>query len=87
MSQSGVSVAPECIQVFNDLKLGRPGKPKIKYIIYKLSDDNKQIVVEESSEDPDWEVFRTKLESAKSKNKAGKESDGPDMPFMTLSTN
>jgi len=73
MSQSGVSVAPECITKFNELKLGK----SIKYIIYKLSDDYKEVVVEETSEHDDWEAFREKLMNAKSKTKAGKEVKGP----------
>lgn len=51
---------------FNELKLNK----NIKYIIYKLSDDNKQIVVEEASENGDWDAFREKLVNAKTKNKA-----------------
>jgi len=73
MSQSGVVVAPECITKFNELKLSK----KLKFIIYKLSDDYKQIVVEEGSENGDWEVFREKLINAQSKNKAGKVGKGP----------
>jgi hypothetical protein len=61
-----VSVANECIEQFNQLKLGK----SVKYIIYKLSDDFKTIVVEEASNDSDWEKFREKLINAKSKNKA-----------------
>jgi len=73
MSQSGVSIAPECVSKFNELKLSK----KIKYIIYKLTDDYKEIVVEEASEDADWDTFREKLVSAKSKTKTGKETKGP----------
>ena len=51
---------------FNDLKLNK----KIKYIVYKLSDDNKEIVVEEASENGDWDAFREKLVNATTKNKA-----------------
>ncbi|EMC97147.1 hypothetical protein BAUCODRAFT_32891 [Baudoinia panamericana UAMH 10762] len=72
MAQSGVSVAPECIQAFNDLKLGK----STKWIIYKLSDDYKEIVVEEKSTDGDYEKFREKLMHAKSKNKRGEEGIG-----------
>lgn len=61
-----VSIAPECISTFNELKLNK----KLKYIIYKLSDDYKEIVVEEASEDGDWDNFREKLVTAQSKNKA-----------------
>ncbi|KAI9874950.1 MAG: cofilin [Pleopsidium flavum] len=72
-STSGVSVAPECITTFNELKLG---KGSVKFIIYKLSDNYKEVVVEETSQDPDWEVFRKKLISAKAMHK-GKEGSGP----------
>ncbi|KAH8791263.1 cofilin [Hyaloscypha sp. PMI_1271] len=73
MSQSGVSVSPDCISKFNELKLNK----KLKFIIYQLSDDYKQIVIEETSEDGDWEVFREKLLSAQSKSKTGKIGKGP----------
>jgi len=73
MSKSGVSVSPECISVFNELKLG---KGAIKYIIYKLSDDYKEIVVEDKGADGDWEAFQNKLLNAKSSYK-GKEGKGP----------
>ncbi|KAF2107568.1 hypothetical protein BDV96DRAFT_606411 [Lophiotrema nucula] len=72
MAQSGVSVAPECITAFNELKLGKD----TKYIIFKISDDWKEIVVEETSTTDDWSAFREKLLSAKSKNKQGKEGIG-----------
>lgn len=67
-----VSVSPECITAFNDLKLGK----STKWIIYKISDDWKEIVVEETSSDPDWGKFREKLLNAKSKDKRGKEGMG-----------
>jgi len=73
MSQSGVDVAPECITKFNELKLNK----KLKFIIYKLSDDYKQIVIEEESENGDWEYFREKLINAQSKSKTGKVGKGP----------
>ncbi|KAF2012814.1 cofilin [Aaosphaeria arxii CBS 175.79] len=72
MAQSGVSVAPECISTFNELKLGKD----IKWIIYKISDDWKEIVVEESSNVADYNVFRDKLLNAKSKDRKGKEGIG-----------
>ncbi|KAH8657150.1 cofilin [Tricladium varicosporioides] len=74
MSQSGVSINPDCITKFNELKLNK----KIKFIIYKLSDDYTEIVVEESSENGDWEVFREKLVAAQSINvKTKKVGKGP----------
>ena len=60
------------MSTFDELKLSK----KIKYIIYKISDDYKQIVVEDTSEDPDWETFRSKLLEAKSSHK-GREGKGP----------
>ena len=65
-------MAPECVTKFNELKLAK----SIKYIIYKLSDDYKQIVIEEESTNPDWEQFQNKLLNAKSGHK-GKEGKGP----------
>jgi len=35
-----------------------------------LTDDFKEIVIEEASEDPDWDNFREKLVTAQQKNKA-----------------
>jgi len=73
MSQSGVTVSPECISKFNELKLGK----SIKYIIFRLSDDFKEIVVEDASSDDNYDAFREKLVNAKTKNKMGKEGKGP----------
>jgi len=73
MSQSGVTVSQDCITKFNELKLGKT----VKYIIYKLSDDNKEIVVEEASDNADWDAFREKLVTAKSKTKSGALTKGP----------
>ena len=60
-----MSISPECISKFNELKLNK----KIKFIMYKLSDDYKEIVVEEASENGDWDHFREKLVNAQSKTK------------------
>jgi cofilin len=72
MSKSGVSVSPECVAKYNELKLGK----SIKYIIYRLSDDYKEIVVEDTSADDNWEDFQEKLLNAKASHK-GKEGKGP----------
>ncbi|PSK56550.1 Cofilin [Elsinoe australis] len=72
MASSGVSVSPDCITAFNDLKLGK----STKWVIYKISDDWKEIVVEESSTTDDYSTFREKLLNAKSKNKRGEEGMG-----------
>jgi len=72
MAASGVTVNPECITIFNELKLGK----SLKWIIFKISDDWKEIVVEEKSTDPSYETFREKLLSAKSKDRKGVEGIG-----------
>ncbi|KAH7321184.1 hypothetical protein B0I35DRAFT_208905 [Stachybotrys elegans] len=73
MSQSGATVSQECISAFNELKLAK----KYKYIIFKLSDNFKEIVVEETSEQDDWESFREKLINATTKNRSGAVGKGP----------
>lgn len=57
MSRSGVAVADESLQAFNDLKLGK----KHKFIIYKLNESKTEIVVEETSTDADYDAFLEKL--------------------------
>jgi cofilin len=43
---------------------------KYKYVIFKLSDDNKEIVVDSTSEDgPEYDDFREKLINAQSKSR------------------
>lgn len=56
-----VSINPECITAFNELRLGRG---KTKYIIFKIADNRQEIVVDEVSKEDDYDVFRTKLEEA-----------------------
>lgn len=63
-----LSVNPECVSAFNELKLGRGGP---KYIIYKISDDQKEIVVDEKGSEADYDVFREKL--LEKKEKSGKD--------------
>ncbi|KAF4984683.1 hypothetical protein FZEAL_199, partial [Fusarium zealandicum] len=50
---------------------------KYKYIIYKLSDNYKEIVVEEASDDKEWDSFREKLINATSKSRTGAVGKGP----------
>jgi len=74
MSQSGATVHADCVTAYNDLKLNK----KYKYVIFKLSDDNKEIVVDSTSEDgPEYDDFRNKLVNAQSKTKTGAVSKGP----------
>jgi len=67
-------VSQECVTAYNDLKLNK----KYKYVIYKLSDDNKEIVVETTgTPDDDYESFREALINAKTKSKSGAVGKGP----------
>lgn len=59
--------------MYNELKLG---KGAVKYVIYKLSDDYKEVVVETQSGASDYEEFRNHLVNAKSVHR-GKEGKGP----------
>ena len=43
---SGVGVSDECIEKFQELKLGH----KHQYIIFKLNDDNTEVIVEKTAE-------------------------------------
>lgn len=63
---------------YNELKLAK----KYKYVIFKLSDDNKQIVVEEASDDKEWDHFREKLINATSKTKTVQHS--PLLPIFLI---
>ncbi|PGH18874.1 hypothetical protein AJ79_00290 [Helicocarpus griseus UAMH5409] len=56
-----VQVSQESKELYSKLK----GSRSPKYIIFKISDDKKQIVVEDSGDDDDYEVFRNKLIEAK----------------------
>ncbi|KXX81235.1 Cofilin [Madurella mycetomatis] len=68
------TVNQECVTAYNELKLNK----KYKYVIFKLSDDNKEIVVDSTSEDgPEYEDFREKLINATSKSKTGAVGKGP----------
>ncbi|KAA8650380.1 actin-binding ADF family protein [Aspergillus tanneri] len=41
---------------------------KIKFIIFKISDNKKEVVIDEVSHDPDYEVFRTRLDNTRDAN-------------------
>lgn len=51
----------ECIEKYNDLK-NRKG---VKYVIYKISDNQKEIIVDEYGNEADYEVFRQKITEKK----------------------
>lgn len=46
-------MSPECLDAFQSLKLGK----KLKYIIFKLSPDNTEIIVSKTSESSDYDEF------------------------------
>jgi cofilin len=50
---SGVSVDSSCVEKYQELKL----KKIHKFIIFKLSKDLKEIIVDQTSESPDYEEF------------------------------
>lgn len=56
------------------MKIGKGGP---KYIIYKISDDQKEIVVDEVGTETDYDVFRNKLVEKKEKN-------GKDRPSYAI---
>merc|ERR1712093_194507 len=50
---SGVAVHPACLEAYQSLKLGK----KLKFIVFKLSGDNKEIVVDTQSESASYDDF------------------------------
>ncbi|CAG99054.1 cofilin [Kluyveromyces lactis] len=57
MSRSGVAVADESLNAFNDLKLGK----KYKFILYALNDSKTEIIVKETSAEQDYDKFLEQL--------------------------
>ncbi|CEI60121.1 hypothetical protein FVEN_g8090 [Fusarium venenatum] len=54
---SGVGVSPECLEAFLELRVAN----KHQYIIYKISMENTQFVVDRTSESKDWDDFESDL--------------------------
>jgi len=54
---SGVSVNQECLEKYQELKLGK----KHKYVLFNLNKDNTEIVVEKSSSSVDYDEFLNDL--------------------------
>lgn len=52
-----VAVDDECVNVFNELKLGK----KYKFIIFTLNDDNTKIVVSKASTETSYDQFIAEL--------------------------
>ncbi|KAJ5250830.1 hypothetical protein N7489_001240 [Penicillium chrysogenum] len=59
---SGVQIQDDCITAFQDFSRSHG---KTKYIIYKIADDKKSVVVDSVGKDQDYEVFRNELADAK----------------------
>ncbi|CAO1623780.1 unnamed protein product [Jaminaea pallidilutea] len=57
---SGVQVNSECLEAFQSLKLGK----KLKFIVYTLSSDNREIVVAKTSNSTDYNDFLKELPPA-----------------------
>ncbi|KAI9035783.1 cofilin [Aspergillus affinis] len=62
-SGHSVSITDECLDAFQVLRSGR-GCNKLQYLIFRIADDESSVVVEDSSSEPNYEVFRRKLSSA-----------------------
>ncbi|KAF8468279.1 hypothetical protein BDZ91DRAFT_656526 [Kalaharituber pfeilii] len=58
---SSVGLAPQCVPSYEELKLGKKVGPKLIYIIYKLSDDKRNIEVEATSSESDYDSFLSAL--------------------------
>lgn len=60
---NSVEVPTECITAFKEL-LYKKGANKVTFVIYKISDDNRSIIVEEKSSEKSYEEFLQKLTSS-----------------------
>jgi len=74
MPASGIAIHADCQQAFQEFT---PHNSPLKYIIYKISDDLKQVEVDEIGSEQDYEVFRQKLLDAKGK-------DGQSRPSLAV---
>ncbi|KAL7937472.1 actin depolymerizing protein [Trichoderma chlorosporum] len=77
MSQSGAKVSPDVSEQFQILKRSNDKNRLLRYVIFKLSDDYSEIVVEHAEPNSDWEDFREKLLNATAKSKTGAVGKGP----------
>ncbi|XP_021368705.1 cofilin-like isoform X2 [Mizuhopecten yessoensis] len=57
---SGVAVDDQCLQVFEEMKLGH----KWSYVVYKITDDKKRIVVDTKAADRSYDDFKQILMNA-----------------------
>jgi len=54
---SGIALNPECLEKFQELKLGK----KCKYIIFKVNKELTEIVIDKASQGGDYEDFQEDL--------------------------
>ncbi|GLA12841.1 hypothetical protein AnigIFM62618_009356 [Aspergillus niger] len=71
-----VNITNECITAYKEL-LYKRGADKPAFVIYKISDDERSIVVKESSPEKNYEAFLQKLTSAH-------DSDGKPAPRYAI---
>ncbi|KAH6890650.1 cofilin, actophorin [Thelonectria olida] len=64
---SGVRIEDECISAVNQLR-NRRGEDKPRFILFKISNDQKSVTVESVSSEKDYDVFLDKLSSAVDEN-------------------
>ncbi|RMJ27443.1 hypothetical protein PHISP_01699 [Aspergillus sp. HF37] len=57
-----VSIKDECLTAFNEFRMSHG---KTKFIIFKVADNKKEIVLDDVSQDQDYEAFRSKLGDAR----------------------
>jgi cofilin len=57
---NSVSIDQDCITAANALRFSK-GPDKTKFIIFKITDDEQNVIVEETSSETEYEVFRQKL--------------------------
>ncbi|KAK0242475.1 probable Cofilin [Armillaria ostoyae] len=57
---SGIGVSPECLEKYQELKLGK----KTKYIIFAINKEKTEIIVEKTSESPSYDDFVADLPEA-----------------------
>lgn len=56
-SRSGVKLNPQCVPVFEQMKIERD----ISYVIYTLTEDRKEIIVEKTSKSESYDDFLADL--------------------------
>lgn len=58
---ASIQITDECIHAMHNLRSRKSASQKLRFIIFKVADNNQSVVVEETSSEPDYEMFRQKL--------------------------